>query len=164
MFGPWFRSAVVCTAWWAFGGPGVLRPNGLSVVQANDNRTPAGRMDGDTLRLSLVVEMARWYPGAEDGASAVVAALSEEGERPAIPGPLIRVPEGTVIDVSLRNGLPDSTVRLIGLMTRPAAADSEVMLAPGAMARMSPRGSSSTGNRRPGPSNCARGLRTGSAS
>ena len=129
--GSWLRSIVVCTAWWAFGGPGVLQPDGLPVVQANDNRTPAGRMDGDTLRLSLVVEMARWYPGAEDGASAVVAALSEEGERPAIPGPLIRVREGTVIDLSLRNALPDSTVRLIGLMTRPATADSGVMLAPG---------------------------------
>jgi FtsP/CotA-like multicopper oxidase with cupredoxin domain len=93
-------------------------------------------MRGDTLRLSLVVTMAEWFPGSPTGSSAAVAALAEAGKAPQIPAPLIRVPEGTVIDVTLRNDLPDSTVRLVGLFTRPASADSGVALAPGASTRL----------------------------
>ncbi len=106
------------------------------VVAPNDNRIPAGRMDGDTLRLSLVVQMADWFPGDPAGASAAVAALAEEGKAPQIPGPLIRVPQGTIIDVSLRNGLPDSTIHVVGLRTGRGKADSSVTLAPGARTRL----------------------------
>jgi FtsP/CotA-like multicopper oxidase with cupredoxin domain len=97
---------------------------------------PAGRIERDTLRLSLVVRMADWFPGSATGSSVAVAALAEEGKAPQIPGPLIRVPEGTVVDVTVRNDLPDSTVRLVGLVTRPADADAGVTLAPGATTRL----------------------------
>jgi manganese oxidase len=112
------------------------RKPALPVVAPNDNLVPAGRMEGDTLRLSLVVTMAEWFPGSPTGSSAAVAAMAEAGKAPQIPAPLIRVPEGTVIDVTVRNDLPDSTVRLTGLATRPAETDSGVTLAPGAAARL----------------------------
>jgi len=133
---PRLRSVVISTACWAFGAPVATHTDGLPVVQANDNRVPAGRMDGDTLRLSLVVEMADWFPGDAAGPSVAVAALAEEGKAPQIPGPLIRVAEGTVLDVSLRNGLSDSSIRIAGLVTRPADADSGLRLAPGATTRL----------------------------
>src|SRR3989337_3566736 len=39
----------------------------LPAVEANDNRTPAGTLAGGTLTVSLVVQMARWYPESPDG-------------------------------------------------------------------------------------------------
>jgi FtsP/CotA-like multicopper oxidase with cupredoxin domain len=101
-------------------------------VEANDNRTPAGVLVNDTLKISLTVQMARWYPEAGDGPFAEVAAFAEEGKAPQIPGPLIRAREGTVIVASVRNELADSTVWVRGLFTRPAAAADSVAIAPGA--------------------------------
>lgn len=103
----------------------------LMTVRANDNRTPAGRMRGDTLHLRMVIATAEWYPGASDGSHISVTAFAEEGRAPQIPGPLIRVSEGTVIDVTLRNGLADSTIRVVGLAHAPSASDSTAVLAPG---------------------------------
>src|SRR3954463_6001228 len=60
----------------------------LPVVEANDNRKPAGVLRNDTLRINLVVQMARWYPEASDGPHVDVAAIGEEGKTPSVPGPL----------------------------------------------------------------------------
>jgi len=108
----------------------------LPRVEANDNRVAAGTMHGDTLELRLAVVRGEWYPSADDGSSVEVAAVAEEGKPPQIPGPLIRVPEGTILDVSLRNGLVDSTVHVAGLATKPSGADETVTLAPGASTRL----------------------------
>jgi FtsP/CotA-like multicopper oxidase with cupredoxin domain len=97
------------------------------VVHPNDNRSPAGRLSHDTLELHLVVGMAVWRPQAANGPSIEVAAFGEEGKAPEIPGPLIRVPAGIVITATVRNGLADSTLRVYGLATRPAAHDSLVI-------------------------------------
>jgi FtsP/CotA-like multicopper oxidase with cupredoxin domain len=94
------------------------------LVQANDNRTPAGVLHNDTLTVHLVVRMARWYPEAADGPFIDVATFGEEGKAPSIPGPLIRVTEGTTIVASVRNELGDSTVWVAGLVSRPAKEDS----------------------------------------
>lgn len=110
---------------------GSRKPQILAVVEANDNRTPAGTLSNDTLTLRLAVNMARWYPEAANGPFAEVAAFTEEGKAPQIPGPLIRVPEGTTIVASVRNDLADSTVWVRGLFTRPAASADSVPIAPG---------------------------------
>ena len=89
-------------------------------------------MSHDTLHLSLAVQRARWYPEAPDGPFADVIALAEAGKAPQIPGPMIRVPEGTVIDVTLRNALDDSTLHVFGLQSRPADPKDTLLLAPGA--------------------------------
>jgi FtsP/CotA-like multicopper oxidase with cupredoxin domain len=88
-------------------------------------------LSNDTLEIRLVVQMARWYPEAADGPSAEVAAFAEEGKAPQIPGPLIRVPEGTVIAASIRNDLTDSTVWIRGLRTRPATSSDSIPIKPG---------------------------------
>lgn len=128
------RSAMVLLALagslWVGGASRGAPPPG-DEVQANDNRVPAGRLAGDTLRLDLEIRLATWHPDAPDGPSVTVAAFAESGQAPRIPGPLIRVRAGTVIDAALHNRLPDSTVTLYGFETRPAAGDSGLVLAPG---------------------------------
>jgi FtsP/CotA-like multicopper oxidase with cupredoxin domain len=119
------------------GGSSPATPrHSLPAVRANDNRVPAGRLEGDTLHISLVVGMARWHPSADDGPYADVEAFAEEGKAPEIPGPLIRVREGTVIDATVRNSLADSTVTITGLATRPAGQLDSLVLRPGESARV----------------------------
>lgn len=96
----------------------------LPVIEANDNRKPAGVLRNDTLRINLVVQMARWYPEASDGPYVDVAAIGEEGKTPSVPGPLIRVPTGTTIVATIRNMLPDSAAWVRGMATRPGPMDS----------------------------------------
>ena len=98
--------------------------NALPVIAANDNRKPAGVLRNDTLRINLVVQMARWYPEAADGPYVDVAALGEEGQPPTVPGPLIRVPAGTTIVATIRNALTDSAALVRGMMSRPGPIDS----------------------------------------
>ena len=103
----------------------------LREVQANDNRKPAGQLSGDTLTLRLVVQQARWHPEAPDGPYVDAEFLAEEGGPPQVPPPLIRVPTGTIISVSLRNATADSTVWFHGLFTRPAEKSDSVGVRPG---------------------------------
>ncbi len=107
------------------------RPERLPVVQANDNRQPAGTWRGDTLHVQLEVRQARWYPQSEAGPYVDAPAFAETGKAPRIPGPLIRVRKGSIIALTIRNTLPDSTLRLHGFGARPAAAGDSILLAPG---------------------------------
>lgn len=100
-------------------------------VTPNDNRTPAGRLAGDSLFVSLEIRMAEWYPEKPDGPHVRVAAFAEEGKSAMVPGPLIRVPTGTVIVATLRNSLSDSAVTIRGLHSRPEGKDSGITLKPG---------------------------------
>lgn len=107
-------------------------PAAVPVVVANDNRTAAGTLKDGVLTLRLVVAMARWYPEADDGAWAEMPVFAEEGKAPSIPGPLIRVPVGTRVRVSVRNALGDSTLLLFGMIA-PASTDSvPLQMKPGA--------------------------------
>ena len=108
----------------------------LPRVVPNDNRVPAGRRHGDTLELHLVLTMATWRPEADSGPAIDVAAFAEEGKAPSIPGPLVRVREGTLIDATVRNGLADSTITLFGMETRPGAQADSVVLRPGESRRL----------------------------
>ena len=103
----------------------------LERVAANDNRVAAGTLTGDTLSIRLVARMARWYPEADSGPYVDVAAFAEEGKASQIPGPLIRVPVGTVISATVRNELADSTLKIFGFTTRPAEGLDSVTVPPG---------------------------------
>ncbi len=100
-------------------------------VVPNDNRTPAGTMRADTLDVSLVLDLATWRPEGPDGPAVVVPVLAEAGKAPQVPGPLLRVPAGTVVRAVVRNAL-DSTYVLQGLFTRPGSAGDTLHVAPGA--------------------------------
>jgi FtsP/CotA-like multicopper oxidase with cupredoxin domain len=103
------------------------------LIHANDNRRAAGTLERSVLAIRLEARSGVWHPEAEDGIGVEVQAFGEEGKPLQNPGPLIRVPEGTEIRLSVRNAIPGATLVVHGLGTRPAAADDSVVLAPGAV-------------------------------
>jgi FtsP/CotA-like multicopper oxidase with cupredoxin domain len=102
-------------------------------VQPNDLQHAAGTMSGDTVRLSLVAQRARWRPDSADAHWVTADVFGEEGVAPTIPGPLIRVPLGGHIALTLRNTLAD-TLLVVGLGARSAgfAEGDTLRVAPGA--------------------------------
>ena len=96
----------------------------------NDTRDPSGTLHNGVLTVRLVARPALWRPEGPNGPELPIYAFAEEGKAPRIPGPLIRVPAGTVIDVSIRNMLPQS-LRLYGLQDRPAERVDSLELSPG---------------------------------
>jgi FtsP/CotA-like multicopper oxidase with cupredoxin domain len=99
-------------------------------IAANDNRRPAGRLDHGVLTLALEVRAGTLRPEEDDGPGIPALAFAEPGGRLQVPGPLIRVPLGTEIRVSLRNPL-DSSLTVHGLEARPASGDSGLVVRPG---------------------------------
>src|SRR5687767_5807654 len=85
----------------AFGVVALLSTSTVTDVAApprvipNDNRTPAGTLRDGVLTLRMVAQPAVWRPEGPDGPELPVYAFTEEGKRPQIPGPLVRVPVGT---------------------------------------------------------------------
>lgn len=105
----------------------------LPVVAPNDNRVSAGTLENGVLTLNLVVAMARWYPEDSGGSFTELPVFAEEGRGPQIPAPLIRVPLGTRVRVTVRNALADSVVKVFGFNGATAGADSTTAVAPGEM-------------------------------
>jgi FtsP/CotA-like multicopper oxidase with cupredoxin domain len=99
-------------------------------VSANDNTRPAGRLEGDVLNVRLYAGVGGWRPEGPQGAPIEIAAFGEEGADLSIPGPLIRVREGTTVVLTLRNAL-GSALRVNGLCARPSSCE-PVSVAPGA--------------------------------
>src|SRR5262245_15615028 len=102
-------------------------------IAANDNRRPAGRMERGVLTLELEVREGLLQPEGDGGPGVPTLAFAEVGKRPLVPGPLIRVPQGTEVRVKIRNPFPDSTLTVHGLTGHPAASDSGVRISGGAI-------------------------------
>jgi FtsP/CotA-like multicopper oxidase with cupredoxin domain len=100
-------------------------------VVPNDNRRPAGSIRDGVLTLRLDVRTGVWYPEGPRGDSVVAPVFAEEGKAPQVPGPLIRIPAGTMIEVTLHNALADSAVRFHGFATHPVGTDSSFVVEPG---------------------------------
>ena len=96
----------------------------------HDNHQPAGVMTGKVLKVRLEAVRATWRPEGADGPVRDVYAFAVEGGAPNIPGPLLRVPEGTELHVFIRNRLT-VPLRLHGMGPRPRAKDDFVTMAPG---------------------------------
>jgi len=92
-------------------------------IVANDNRVPAGVTVGRERRISLEARWGSWYPDGPGGASVPIPAFAQSGSAPEIPGPAIRVAAGTVVVVRVSNAIAGSTLRMHGLMDRPAVRD-----------------------------------------
>ena len=75
----------------------------LEPVQANDNRVAAGELRDGVLTLRMEIREGLWRPHAEDGEAYPVYAFAEPGKPLQAPAPLIRVPEGTIVDASIHN-------------------------------------------------------------
>jgi manganese oxidase len=98
-------------------------------IQANSNRVPAGSLENGILTLHLELRQGDWYPEAETGPSMKVYAFGEEAEALQVPGPLIRVAEGTEIHVTLHNLLPVKAL-VHGLHQHPGDAKAVVEVPP----------------------------------
>jgi hypothetical protein len=101
-------------------------------VRINDNRRPAGTLRDGVLTVHLEARLAMWYPDGDPAPGAEVPAFAAEGGPPEIPGPLIRVPAGTEIAITVRNALPSAALTLHGLHARglPAVAADTLHVAP----------------------------------
>ena len=93
----------------------------IPVVRFNDNLEPAGGLENGVLTVRLEVQRGTWHLLGPDEPGGEVLAFAEEGELPQIPGPMIRVPLGTEIRVSVHNPLETRLV-VHGLSARRTAA------------------------------------------
>lgn len=75
----------------------------LPAIVANDNRTPAGRLAGSVLTVEIDATRARWSPDGPGTPVAVIDAFAQRGHAPLVPGPFLRVREGTEIRIRMRN-------------------------------------------------------------
>jgi manganese oxidase len=100
------------------------------VAEANANLTAAGRYEAGTLHVGLEMRMARWHPDGEHGTGLNIPVFAESGKAPQVPAPLLRMPAGTEVVVTLRNSLKVSA-SVFGLHARPADAALPVRLEAG---------------------------------
>jgi manganese oxidase len=100
---------------------------------ANDNRRAAGTLRDGVLTVHLEVRDVDWRPDGDDARGIVVRAFAERGGRASIPGPIIRVPEGTTVVARVSNPLAKGVLVVRGLSTRGAdGAPDTVRVAAGA--------------------------------
>jgi FtsP/CotA-like multicopper oxidase with cupredoxin domain len=102
-------------------------------VAINDNRVPAGTLEANTLTVRLEVRAGDWRPDGDADPGINVLAFAIEGAPAQIPGPLIRVTEGTEVRAIVRNPL-DEPLILHGMSARGAkgnAVSDAVTIAPG---------------------------------
>ena len=106
------------------------RPVSAPEIAENQNRTLAGQVENNVLRLNLELRRGIWHPGAADGRAIEVPSFAEEGKPPQAPGPLIRVTEGTELQISVHNLLP-APAFVHGLHKHPGKADDSIEVASG---------------------------------
>jgi FtsP/CotA-like multicopper oxidase with cupredoxin domain len=101
------RSLVVASTALLGAAPGARRA-AVPVLSPNANTAPAGTVRDGVLTLDLDAVTARWHH--EGGAPSVKAvdAFALLGQRPTMPGPLVRVAVGTEVRFRVRNSLARS--------------------------------------------------------
>ncbi|HJP86176.1 MAG TPA: multicopper oxidase domain-containing protein [Gemmatimonadaceae bacterium] len=97
---------------------------------ANDNRVSGGRLAKGVFSLNLEAREATWYPEGRGGPPILVHAFAEAGGVARVPGPMIRVPAGTEMRISVHNTL-SVPMRLWGLQDRSDAAVDSIVIAAG---------------------------------
>jgi manganese oxidase len=100
-------------------------------VVANDNTRAAGALAHGTLTVSLRAAVGTWRPEGPDSPSLAIEAFGAEGGALMVPGPLIRVKEGTTLALSVRNDLA-TPLRVHGLCARDGGACAPLDVPPGA--------------------------------
>jgi manganese oxidase len=106
-------------------------------ARPNDLQLSAGVRAGETLAVALEARQALWHPSANDGPALEVATFAEAGKEPTVPGPLLRIPKGSSVRISLVNHLRD-TLLVAGLLD-PRSPDT-LIVAPGDTGRAQFRG------------------------
>lgn len=110
----------------AFVGIGSAHPDsgthtdrpGTSATEAivsNDNRVAAGTLNNGVLTLNLEVRSGALHPEEDTGPSVDALAFAEIGKPLRVPGPLIRVRQGTNLIITVKNPFKDSLLTVHGL-------------------------------------------------
>jgi FtsP/CotA-like multicopper oxidase with cupredoxin domain len=102
----------------------------LEVVKPNDNLEAAGDLAGGKLQLHLVAERAIWHPETERNPGIEIHAFRERDGPLQNPAPMVRIPEGTEVSVTIENGIPGTTLEVHGFQQRPAT-EERVLRIPG---------------------------------
>lgn len=113
MTGVW---TALLAGWW------VLQPARLASdtqIITHDNRVAAGVLRNGVLSVALVAASGTWYPEERDGPGRTVYAFGEVGGPLLNPGPMIRVPAGTEVRMTIRNAITDAPLTIHGLHNRP---------------------------------------------
>ena len=84
---------------------GALPRHALPTADPNRNVDRAGRLEHGVLSVALEAKQAQWIAVGSHQIPLPLAAFSEAGKAPLVPGPLIRAPQGTELRLSLRNAL-----------------------------------------------------------
>lgn len=82
----------------------------LPTAVPNPNTAAAGELRDGVLRVALDAHLTMWYPDGDSLPGIAIEAFAEAGKKPQVPGPLIRVPQGTEIRASVRNSLERDTL------------------------------------------------------
>jgi FtsP/CotA-like multicopper oxidase with cupredoxin domain len=107
----------------------------LPRVSWHDNLVPAGRESRGAVRLDLEIRRGMWHPNGADRAGTNILAFAEVGKGPTTPGPLLRVRQGTRVDVNLVNHSSD-TIAVHGFCARAGVTQLDSLLVlPGATVR-----------------------------
>ncbi|GAC1437291.1 MAG: hypothetical protein NVSMB58_29660 [Terriglobales bacterium] len=101
-----------------------------SPIASNNNQASAGQFKDGALTLNLELRPGVWHPSSPDGRAIDAYSFAEEGKEPQTPGPLIRVPQGTELRISIHNILP-ATAYVHGLHQHPGKPDECIQVASG---------------------------------
>src|SRR5579863_1397770 len=99
-------------------------------IAANQNRASAGKLENGVLNLQLELRPGALRPEAEDGPQLFVQAFAEAGHAAQIPGPMLRMPEGTTVHATVTNKL-SMKATVYGFNTRPGDASAGAEISPG---------------------------------
>ena len=102
-------------------------PPGSEEIFTNDNKRSAGILKDGILTIELEAREGMWFPETHEGEPIRVYAFAEKGKPLQLPGPGIRVPEGTIIKASIQNKL-DTAMTLHGFCSRPAVAGDSIII------------------------------------
>ena len=91
-------------------------------ILANRNTASAGKFEGGILQVHLEIRNGVWHAEAEDGPKLYVQAFGEAAQPSQIPGPMLRMPQGTQVHVTVTNQL-QTKATVHGLNTRPGKDD-----------------------------------------
>ena len=106
-------------------------PHGTEEIFTNDNKRSAGVLKDGVLTIELEAREGMWFPETHEGQGIRVYAFAEKGKSLQLPGPVIRVPEGTIIKATIQNKL-DTAMTLHGFCSRPAVPGDSIIIQPGA--------------------------------
>jgi FtsP/CotA-like multicopper oxidase with cupredoxin domain len=128
----WSLSLLCCVAalWPMAGSAQGQNPSNLPPIVTHDNVSPGGQLKDGVLTIRLEIREGAWHPNDDNGEYLPVYAFGEEGRALSIPGPLIRVPEGTQVRATITNRI-DSPATINGLHQRPGDAKDTLQIAPG---------------------------------